>query len=510
MVAPVPDTFEIERHKAAMVRTELSKPVRLAIESGILTKDTTFFDYGCGHGGDVRRLGKQGYICGGWDPYYQPDNPLTTADIVNFGYIINVIEDPTERRQAMINAWGMTSQVLIVSAQVLIDDRNSGQIGYGDGIITRRNTFQKYYEQEELKIYIDQVLGVDAIPVDLGIFFVFREEAKAQSFRASRFRSCLTAPRIILNSKRFEDYQELLAPLMEFVAERGRIPSTTELPNISEILAEFGSLRRAFQMILQVTEQGEWDEIADKRRQDLLVYLALSQFSKRPKFSHLLEVVRNDIKGLFGTYRDACTAADLMLASVGDLRIIANCCQQSTIGKHLPNALYVHISALERLNPLLRLYEGCASRTIGRLHGTTLIKFHIDKAKISYLFYPEFDINPHPTLHTSLQIDLQDLHVVYRKYDNSENPPILHRKETFVTPDYPHYEKFAKLTRQEEERGLLDNTKTIGTLKGWEQCLVEHLSEIQGYSVRWRKDADPYRLKLLKNARRQRRKKSEK
>jgi DNA phosphorothioation-associated putative methyltransferase len=508
MVAPLPDTFEIERHKAAMVRTELSKPVRLAIESGILTKDTTFFDYGCGHGGDVRRLGKQVYICGGWDPYYQPDHFLTRADIVNLGYIINVIEDPNERRQATINAWGLTSQVLIISAQVLIDDRNSGQIGYGDGIITRRNTFQKYYEQEELKIYIDQVLGVDAIPVDLGIFFVFREEANAQSFRASRFRSRLSTPRVILNLKRFEDYQEILAPLMTFVAERGRIPHTTELTNIPQLLEEFGNLRRAFQMILQVTQQEEWDAIADKRREDLLVYIALSQFSNRPKFSHFPEVVQNDIKGLFGTYRDACTAADLMLASVGNLKLIAKCCQQSRIGKHLPNALYVHVSALEKLNPLLRLYEGCASRTIGRLHGTTLIKFHTNKAKISYLFYPEFDSNPHPTLHTSMQIDLQDLHVVYREYDTSENPPILHRKETFVTPDYPLYEKFAKLTRQEEERGLLDNTKTIGTLKGWEQCLVEHLTEIQGYSVRWRKDADPYRIKLLKNARRQRIKKS--
>jgi DNA phosphorothioation-associated putative methyltransferase len=211
--------------------------------------------------------------------------------------------------------------------------------------------------------------------------------------------------------------------------------------------------------------------------------------------------LQNDIKGLFGNYKQACAAADLMLVSVGDLRLIANCCKRSALGKLLPNALYVHVSALEALNPQLRLYEGCASRTIGRMDGATLVKFHFNVPKISYLFYPDFDTEPHPALHTSMQIDLRDLQVVYRDYDTSENPPILHRKETFVMPDYPDYEKFAKLTRQEEKWGLLDNTSTIGTRKGWQRCLKEHCAEIKGYRVYWRKDADPYRVKLLMSAR---------
>jgi DNA phosphorothioation-associated putative methyltransferase len=81
--------------------------------------------------------------------------PQTPADVVNLGYVINVIEDTAERREALINAWKLAQKVLIVAAQVLIDDRTRGVIAYGDGIITRRHTFQKYYEQEELKFYID-------------------------------------------------------------------------------------------------------------------------------------------------------------------------------------------------------------------------------------------------------------------------------------------------------------------------------------------------------------------
>ncbi|MEW6494563.1 MAG: DNA phosphorothioation-associated putative methyltransferase [Cyanobacteriota bacterium] len=501
MVAPLPEAPEIERHRAAIVRIDLSKPVKLAIESAILSKDSTFFDYGCGHGGDIQRLAQQGYTSKGWDPYYQPDNLLTSADIVNLGYVINVVEDPAERREALLKAWELTQKVLLVSAQVLIGDRADGQIAYGDGIVTRRNTFQKYYEQEELKAYIDQVLGVDAIPVALGIYFVFRDEAQAESFRASRFRSRTTTPRIRANVKRFEDYQELLTPLMTFVTERGRLPTPTELPSTPDIVAEFGTLRRAFQVILQVTDQAEWDAISDKRRYDLLVYLGLTQFSRRPKFGNLDNTLQSDIRAFFGNYKQACAAADLMLMSVGDLRLIANCCKQSKIGKLLPNALYVHVCALEALNPQLRLYEGCASRTIGRMEGATLVKFHFKVPKISYLFYPDFDADPHPALHTSMQIDLRDLQVVYRDYDTSENPPILHRKETFVMADYPLYEKFAKLTRQEENWGLLDHTSTIGTRKGWQKCLKEHCAELRGHRVYWRKDADPYRVKLLLSAR---------
>jgi DNA phosphorothioation-associated putative methyltransferase len=81
--------------------------------------------------------------------------------------------------------------------------------------------------------------------------------------------------------------------------------------------------------------------------------------------------------------------------------------------------------------PLLRLYEGCASRTIGRPEEATVVKFHVQKPQITYLFYPEFDKEPHPALHTSMAIGLQDLHVRYRDYD-PDNPPLLHQKDQTV------------------------------------------------------------------------------
>ena len=491
---------KIDRHKAAIIRPDLSRPVRLALESSLFSPEATFFDYGCGHGGDVNRMTEQGYISCGWDPYYAPDTPRIAADIVNIGFVINVIEHQSERREALIQAWELTQKVLLVAAQVLISDIKRGVIAYGDGIITNRNTFQKYYEQEELKVYIDQVLGVDAIPVALGVYFVFRDEAEAELFRASRFRSRATTPRIRLCVQRFEEYQELLTPLMNFMTERGRMPIKGELPQEGEIAAEFGSLRRAFNVIIQATDSEEWQAIADKRRQDLMVYLALCNFSRRPRLRQLAPAVQEDILGLYGSYKQACIDADLMLKSLGNTELIIKRCQESKVGKKLSNSLWVHISALQAVDPLLRLYEGCASRTIGRLEEANVIKFHLQTPKISYLFYPDFDINPHPILSKVMTIDLRDLHVTYQDYDLEDDPPILHQIEALVTPDYPQYEKFVKLSCQEEDRGLLDNWKSISRLSGWKKCLKENYTVINGYKLGWCKDVDAYKLKLLKAA----------
>jgi DNA phosphorothioation-associated putative methyltransferase len=479
----MPEALEIERHRAAIARNDISRPVRLAIEWSLLNKDTTFFDYGCGYGGDVQRVGNLGYTSTGWDPYYYPNAPITPADVVNLGYVLNVIEDLEERRQSLTQAWKLTHRVLIVAAQILINAPSKTQLAYSDGIVTRRNTFQKYYEQAELKTYIDEVLNVDAVPVALGVYFVFRDEAQKQSFKAIRFFSSTSTPRVRIPSKRFEDYQEQLQPLMEFFTKRGRLPVKGELVNQQELLSEFGNFRRAFGVILQATDEAEWDAIAYRRSLDIQVYLALTHFDQRPKFHQLAPEMRYDIKAFFGNYEEACQVADQKLFSLGNSKVVQTACEKSKVGKHTRGALYVHVSALAALDPLLRIYEGCASRTIGRVDGATLIKYSIDKPQISYLFYPDFDHDPHPALKASITIDLKSLYITHRDYENRANPPILHRKENFVTSNYPRYEEFAKLTQQEQQLGLLKLKSDIGTREGWEKCLASHGVEIRGHQV---------------------------
>lgn len=103
----------------------------------------------------------------------------------------------------------------------------------------------------------------------------------------------------------------------------------------------------------------------------------------------------------------------------------------------------------------------------GTVADVTLVKLHRTEPKVSYLLYPTFDNNPHPALTASIRAHLQNLDVRYRDFRTSSNPPILHRKETFVAPDYPRRATFARLTEQEDRHGLLGDPAGIGTRNAW-------------------------------------------
>lgn len=436
-----------------------------------MKKEDTFFDYGCGHGEDVSILAKQEFNTTGWDPHFFPENSVKPADIVNLGYVLNIIENEKERKKTLLKSWALSNKVLIVAAQVLVGEPSKTHLAYNDGFITTRNTFQKYYEQQELKNYIDSVLNVDSIPVGLGIYFVFRDETQAESFRASRFRSQISSSRIKIEPKRFNDYLPVLQPLMDFVTERGRLPVPGELFEEDSITKDFRTIKRAFSYIKLATNTEDWENIFIERSNDMLVYLALSRFERRPNFRSLPLEIQFDIKGFFGNYTQACETADELLFSLGKEGEIAKACRKSKLGKFVGNALYIHVSALNELAPILRVFEGAASRTFGRLDEVTIIKLRADKPKVSYLYYPDFDTDPHPALHSSMQANLRGLYVNFRDYSTSTNPPILHRKETFISSEYPNYKKFKKLTEAEEKLGLLENSTTIGTRIRWEERL---------------------------------------
>src|SRR5579872_4399885 len=97
--------ISIQRHKTAIRRGDFSRPVKCLLRDGLVGKDVTFFDYGCGRGEDVELLTIKGVVSEGWDPAYRPDAPRREADIVNLGYVLNVIENAEERAETLRSAW---------------------------------------------------------------------------------------------------------------------------------------------------------------------------------------------------------------------------------------------------------------------------------------------------------------------------------------------------------------------------------------------------------------------
>ena len=213
------------------------------------------------------------------------------------------------------------------------------------------------------------------------------------------------------------------------------------------------------------------EERAGERANDLLVFLALAKFQGRPPLNVLPAGLQRDIRTFFSSYKQACTQADKLLFEAGNPEIINHSCSQSVLGKLLPSALYIHRDYLERLSPVLRVYVGCAQILVGDVEGANIIKIHRFSGKVSYLVYPEFDQIEHPVLSRSVTVFLKTLFIRDLNYSDSTNPPILHRKETFVASDYPFYDRFSQLTTQESSTGLLDEAAKIGFKLQWENRL---------------------------------------
>lgn len=471
------------RQKTAIARTDYSRPVRLALSDGLIGLQATVFDFGCGRGDDVRHLGLRGVQATGWDPAYRAEGELAPAEVVNLGYVVNVIEDPEERAQCLVRAWSFAVRALIVSARLTSETPELASIApYGDGFVTSVPTFQKFYEQAELKDWIEGHLSEPAVAAGPGVFYVFRDSADRIAFLASRYRR-RDRQILPLVESTIEDHKELLRPLIEFFEERGRAPAEDELPGGDEIRERFGSLLRALRLVQRAHDAEEWRKVVTARGEDLLIFLALSRFDGRPRFGQLPLPVRRDIRGIFSSYRRACEEADVALLAVGDMGRVSKAARGSGVGKLTPSAIYVHESALDSLPPLLRLYEGCARGYIGRVEGANVIKLHTDEPKVSYLAYPEFESDPHPALAEGMTVQLQTFRVRERDYRGSKNPPILHRKETFLAADHPLHPKFSRLTRQEESKGLYEETTTIGTRRGWEQVLSEKGFALRGHRL---------------------------
>ena len=72
-----------------------------------------------------------------------------------------------------------------------------------------------------------------------------------------------------------------------------------------------------------------------------------------------------------------------------------------------------------------------------------------------------------------MTVHLQTFRMKVRNYGTRRNRPILHRKELFVSPDYPALRKFARLTRIEEGTGKAAGlaTRMAGTKYWWRKGL---------------------------------------
>ncbi|HAM45051.1 MAG TPA: SAM-dependent methyltransferase [Propionibacteriaceae bacterium] len=466
------------RARTAKFRSSLSRPVSVAIADGLLRPGKSVFDFGCGRGADVAGLLALGIEARGWDPHHAPHTPKKPADAVNLGYVVNVIENLGERGEVLQQAWKLARELLIVTARLDWDVSLTQAVACGDGVVTAHGTFQKFFTQDELRQWIQLTLGVEADAAGPGIFYVFRSQELRECHLAQSVRRVRVAARPMPPAAIFEGNRDVLEPLLSFLQERGRLPRRGEFSDELAIRERFGSVSRAVSVLARVVGTDAWESAALARQKDLLVYLALGAFRKRPQFRALPPDLQADIKAFFGSYAQATQLGSELLFATGEQEAIAEQSANPGVGKVLPDSIYVHVSSVPALPVLLRVYEGCARTLLGDVPGATVVKLRRDKPKVSYLCYPDFDDDPHPTLAEAYVADLRGLRTHHRDYRGQESPPVLHRKECLVGPAYPLRERFAALSAAEDEAGLLDDPSGIGTRAAWQLRLSK-----KGYAV---------------------------
>lgn len=150
-------------------------------------------------------------------------------------------------------------------------------------------------------------------------------------------------------------------------------------------------------------------------------------------------------------------------------------------GKRLPDAVYLHKSAIDLLPS--RLLQFIKFQIINHDLADKdwdILKLSKTSFRISLLHYPHFYDDPYPELQKSYCIDMKNNKYREIDYSNSQNPPILHRKETFIKKDAPYYEAFCEITKEAEKLGLYEHTKNIGYKRQWFALIQSKGYKIQG------------------------------
>ncbi|PXX05456.1 DNA phosphorothioation-associated putative methyltransferase [Paraburkholderia tropica] len=473
----------IERHRTALSRYGFSAPIQMLSRFGFLDATRSLFDYGCGRGDDVRGLKGLGIEAAGWDPHYANDQPLSRASIVNLGFVINVIENVDERELALKKSYSLSDDILVVSAMLANQDSARG-IPYGDGVLTSRNTFQKYYSQSELKEYIDRVTENDAVAVGPGVFFVFKDKDQEQRFRFSRVkssrrimppfrptrimahehadRSTVTKSRPDRSALLYERHRNALDELWRLCLALGRDPVRPEMQGLQQELRAFRSSAAALRFLKEtkVDAANMLERAAASRADDLRVYFALLQFDKRPPYSKLEQQLQVDVKVFFGGYSAALSAGRELLFSLADTQQISDACLQAAeqgIGwLESGESLQLHTDLVERLPPILRAYVGCGTLLYGDVTNADLLKIHVRSGKLTMMKLDDFYGSPLPRMIQRVKINLRKQELTIFDYGEPYSPPYLYRKSRFLNEESPSYSEQVLFEEALEELDVFD------------------------------------------------------
>ncbi|KDR27145.1 DNA phosphorothioation-associated putative methyltransferase [Caballeronia zhejiangensis] len=495
------ESLDVARHRTALSRSSLSAPMQALSRFGLLHDEWTVFDYGCGRGDDIRALREQGFRAAGWDPHYAADEPTIESDVVNIGFVLNVIEDEAERRQALSRAFALTRRVLSVA---VMTDKVSSIAGnpFRDGYLTSRNTFQKYFSREAFQHFIESVLSRPPIVVAPGIAFVFPSVEDHEAFLVARQRSSrvwrradLTRPRRVLAPKRGTLQDRLLeeanlGTLRQFanlMLRLGRTPLVHEASEYAHLIEIGGSLSKVVRACLQIIDADELQAARQERVDDTTVYFALRLLEMQKEAQPITETLREDVRVFFGALSRAISAGRELLNQIAVPDNIRRACESAAtqgLGAYDEHghALLVRSSLVDALPPILRVYVAAGAVLYGDVRSADVVKIHVASGKLTVLEYEDFDGSPIPLLNRRVKINLRTQTVDFFEYGEEFEKTVFLEKSRLLNEE--HQDFVEQSAFDDSVRALRYSFPKHGvTVSEFQKVLKANRLEVSGFAL---------------------------
>lgn len=390
--------LEVERHKTAIRRSALSKPVQSLVDLGLVRKEVPFFDFGCGFGDDVRILTENGYDASGWDPVYFSKQSKRSAEVVNLGYVLNVIDDPEERISVIQEAYNLSTGILCVA--VLYDTSANRPKGtsWRDGILTNRNTFQKLFDQSELISLLEASTSEPAVAIAPGIALVFKDAKARIRFEISRSHRRYVP--IAMGPSTEGRHGPILEQLVteypndwqyyrRFLLENGRPPEIFESHFVERCKMRRIAPNTLFALAIEDIGQETFERARDRNRDDLLIFFATAHFGKKPRLSDLPKKYQFDIKYHFGSMKRGFNSGLAILSESADIALRQERALECQVGTQKDNGLFVQPESVGDLDVYLRGYIALGTLFFGDFKEAQMIKIHLSSNKITYFLSEE-------------------------------------------------------------------------------------------------------------------------
>jgi DNA phosphorothioation-associated putative methyltransferase len=325
----------------------------------------------------------------------------------------------------------------------------TAQRPYRDGFLTARGTFQRYFAHDELKAFVEGILGERCVTLSPGIVTVFRDKELEQEVAyRRRSRAALiaegfvvpprpTQPMTVAPSVR-ERIQPELENIWRSALALGRPPEAREVDAVAAeaLVSARVSIERAIALACDGTfDQDLLREAALARREDLLVHFALSLFPGAPRYASLAKSLQRDVKTFFRSHAAAVEEAKRLLFSAGDrtsMRTAAEAATQAGLGGLLGDTFVFTPSVLARLPPPLRVLHGCAEILHDDLNAAHFLQLPLG-APVLIAITCDDPSRHFPAIRSRVEIDLQALRARRRGRGGS----VLYLKSAYLTADDP-------------------------------------------------------------------------